>query len=360
MKVLHVIDSLVTGGAEKLIVDSLPLFNSKGIESDIALLSGIEYPFFDTLKKQNCCKIYKLSLGSLYNPILIFKLIPLIRKYDIIHVHLFPAQYWVVFAKILSFSNCQLIFTEHSTNNRRIDNSIFKLLDIFVYKFYKKIICISVDVKSVLMEKLNISVSKLEVINNGINIAAIKSSDGYERDSFGFSNDDILIIMIAAFRKEKNHSDLIHAISKLDKRYKLILVGDGQEKSRMEELVSQLNIVNRVFFAGISTEVPKFIKMCDVGVLSSHWEGFGLSAVETLASGLPIIVSNVKGISSVLGDAAIYFVNGNVDDLIDKILLLENYSIYSKQKNKGFVKAEQYDINKSVEATIELYKKLIK
>ena len=203
---------------------------------------------------------------------------------------------------------------------------------------------------------MKISATKLEIINNGVNIDTIKNSVPYERKLFGYNDNDILLIMVAAFRKEKNHSDLIYAVSKLEKNYKLIMVGDGQEKSSMIDLVNQLNIKDRVFFAGISTEVPKFIKMCNIGILSSHWEGFGLAAVETLACGIPIIVSNVKGISSVLGNSALYFENGIVNDLVDKIKSLEDYARCSNQIKKGIVKANLYDINKSVDATINLYK----
>lgn len=359
MKVLHVIDSLATGGAEKLILDTIPIFNRKGLKVDLALLNGKESPFYKILESLNCCKIYQLSFGTLYNPILIFKLIPIIRNYDIVHVHLFPAQYWVVIAKILSFSKCKLIFTEHSTDNRRINNILLKRIDMIVYKFYNKIICISDDVKEILYRKIKIRDAKLLIINNGIDINNISNQKSYNREQFGFNKDDFLIVMVAAFRKEKNHIDLIYSLKKLDSKYKLVLVGGGSEKENIIKLVNKLNLTNRVLFTGITTEVPRFIKMCNIGVLSSHWEGFGLSAIETMACGLPIIVSKVPGISKVIGSSALYFENGDVNDLVLKIKLLTDKDIYTDFQNRGKNKARFYDIETTILNTIKLYNELL-
>lgn len=358
MKVLHIIDSLVTGGAEKLIVDTIPLFNLQGIKTDVALLNATKYPFYSLLKKDECCVIYELSYGSLYNPLLVFKIIPLLRKYDIVHVHLFPAQYWVILAKILSLSTTKLVFTEHSTNNRRLSNIIFKQIDKIVYKFYDKIICISDDVKNVLMKKLKINSIKLQVILNGINLKYYREEVGYNRTEYGFDKDDIIIIMVAAFRREKNHSDLLYALSKLDKKYKLVLVGDGDQRKTIESLIKKLNIENRVLLTGITTNVPKFVKMGNIGVLSSHWEGFGLSAIEIMACEIPIIVSEVTGISKVVGSSALYFKNGNVEELVRKIIMLNNTQIYNEYVIRGKINATKYDIMDTVIDTINLYKNL--
>ena len=80
MKVLQIINSLNTGGAEKLLLDTIPKYNEKGIVMDLLLLNGNETPFFKELKKQKKSTIYSLSNGSVYNPLLIFKIMPLPEK----------------------------------------------------------------------------------------------------------------------------------------------------------------------------------------------------------------------------------------------------------------------------------------
>ena len=104
MKVLQIINSLATGGAEKLILESVPLFNKQEtIEMDLAVLNGYEHPFFKALKRQNCCSVFSLGNKSVYNPLLIFKIIPFLRKYDLIHVHIFPSLYWLLSQNLLVF-----------------------------------------------------------------------------------------------------------------------------------------------------------------------------------------------------------------------------------------------------------------
>ncbi|RZJ52397.1 MAG: glycosyltransferase, partial [Flavobacterium sp.] len=114
MKVLHVINSLDTGGAERLLLETIPLYNKKGIKTDLLLLNGKETPFLLTLKSMNCCNIYSLN-SKAYNPLNVFRMISFLRKYDIAHVHLFPSQYWIVLAKIFSFSKIKIVVTEHNT-----------------------------------------------------------------------------------------------------------------------------------------------------------------------------------------------------------------------------------------------------
>jgi hypothetical protein len=121
MRVLHVINSLETGGAEKLLLETIQLYNIKGIQTDLLVLNGKNTVFLEILKSSNCCTIY--SLGSrAYDPFHIFRMMSFLRKYDIAHVHLFPSQYWIVLAKIFSFSKIKLIVTEHSITNPRLNN----------------------------------------------------------------------------------------------------------------------------------------------------------------------------------------------------------------------------------------------
>src|SRR5690606_14632434 len=113
MKERQIISSLNTRGCEKLITDSVEIYQEY-LNVDVLCLEKKETTFWKSLKKKSDGKISGLSTGSVYNPLLIIKIIPFLKKYDIIHVHLFPALYWVVLAKLLSLSKTPLIYTEHS------------------------------------------------------------------------------------------------------------------------------------------------------------------------------------------------------------------------------------------------------
>ncbi|MCW2119417.1 glycosyltransferase [Flavobacterium sp. 7A] len=362
MKILQVINSLAMGGAEKLLLESIPKYKENGLEVDLLLLNGISYPFLEELKNLNCCNIYILGKLSVYNPLLIFKIIPYLKKYNLIHVHLFPAQYWVVLAKIFSFSRTKLIFTEHSTSNKRMQNLLFKPIEKFIYFFYIKIICITDDVKKILISHTGNKESKFIVIYNGVNIDKFKSAKVLPLSEIhnSLKEEDLLIIQVAGFREEKDQKTVIRSMSYLEKNVKLLLVGDGIMKKDCELLVQENMLEERVLFLGARSDVANLLKSVDISVVSSHWEGFGLVAVEGMASGIPVVASNVRGLSKVVDGAGVLFSKGDHRQLTKCInSLLENKENYNEIVEKGFERAKKYDINIMVEKTISLYMKYV-
>ncbi len=359
MRVLQVIDSLAMGGAEKLLLDSIPLYVKKGVQIDIALLQDDDYPFTKELEKQNCCKIYKLSKGSVYNPFLIFKLVKVIDNYDVVHVHLFPAQYWVVLAKILTFSRIKLIFTEHSTSNRRILNPIFRFIDKLFYKSYYNVIAISAPVHAMLSDTLKLATEKIKIIYNGVDVDKHVKAKALDKEQF-FNNESIILIQVSSFSAAKDQKSLIRTLKLLPEKYKLILVGVGELEQECKLLVKQLNLINRVKFLGRRLDVPELLKTSDIVVQSSHWEGFGLAVVEGMSAGKPVIASDVKGMADIVKGAGLLFAKGNEKELAGKILELADKDFYHSVVKKCQDRAEQYSIDKMVNKYIELYEETSK
>lgn len=358
MKILQLINGLGAGGAEKLIVETVPELVKLGNHVDVLLLNSNKTPFYEKLQATNSCRIFALG-KSFYNPFYIFKIIPFLKNYDVVHVHLFPALYFAVFAKVFSLSKVKFVFTEHNTNNRRLENSKYQFIERWIYKNYDQIISITNQVKEVLKEKLMIEDKKIITIENGINLSDIYEAPLRNRVSLGFSNEDKLIVMVAAFREQKDQDTVIKSIKKLPEKYKLILVGDGVRRTQLESLVDTLNLKNRVFFMGFRSDVYSIIKMCDIAVLSSHWEGFGLAAAESMACGIPTIASNVPGLADVVDSGGLLFEKGNVEDLKEKILSLENADRNKNLVLAGSERAQKYDIKNMVNSLNEIYLKLV-
>jgi glycosyltransferase involved in cell wall biosynthesis len=361
MKIVHIINSLASGGAEKLLLDTIPLYKEKGIEVDLLVLNGSPSPFMKALKEKGCCSIYSLGLNSEYNPIQVFKLIPFLKKYDIAHVHLFPSQYWVVLAKLLSFSKIKLIVTEHSTTNPRMENYLLSKIDRFIYRFYCKVICITDEVSQILYQYTQQSKLKFVVIENGVNLKEIYDAEPYSKKSISslFTDQDILLIQVARFSKHKDQGTVINALKYLPINVKLMLVGDGVLRKNCEDLVQKLKLEDRVLFFGVRMDVAKLLKTADISILSSNWEGFGLVAVESMASGKPFIASDVLGMAGVVKGAGILFEKGNAKELafhIDKLTKDQNFS--KEIVNACEKRAKQYDIQFMVDKHIQLYKTL--
>lgn len=355
MKVLHVINGLATGGAEKLVVDFVPLLQEKGVEVDVLCMKAEQTSFLKELESKSNGKIFGLSSGLVYNPLLIFKMIPYLKKYDLIHVHLFPAFYWVVLAKWVSFSKIKIVFTEHNTSNKRMENKFFRLLDLVIYRGIRKNITIAEKVDENLKAHLKgFDASKFELIHNGVPVEQFIEVIGYPATDF-FSATDFILIQVSSFRAQKDQPTLIKSLLQLPENIKLLLVGDGALRIENEKLVTTLQLENRVQFLGLRTDIPQLLKTADVAVLSSHYEGLSLSSIEGMAA-RPFIASNVQGLKEIVGGYGLLFEQGNEKDLATKILELYNDKVYyQKIAHQCLMRAQEFDIQKMTDAYLKLY-----
>ncbi len=363
MRILHIDNSLGTGGAEKLLLDTIPLYKKAGIEVDLLLLWDNDLPFVNELKKLNCCNIYILKNSNnpkdVYNPFFIFKLKKYLKNYDIVHVHVFPSQYYAVFANLLNKKKTKLILTEHNTVNGRIGNKFLKPLERFIYNKYEKVICITKEIENIYRNYLNID-HKLITINNGVDVEKISRSLENKKTDFGYSENDKLLIMVARFNKQKDQDTVIKSLKYLPESYKLLLAGDGERKKELEKLVRESGLSKRVCFLGVRQDIYSLYKMCDIAILSSHWEGFGLAAVEAMASGVPIIASNVDGLAKVVENAGFLFEAGNSKQLAEIIsYLTDNDELYQMVAEKCLIRAKEYDIKIMLHKYLNLYESIM-
>jgi len=359
MKILQVIDSLPTGGGARFVVDFVLELNNKGIQSDVLLLDGQETDFYKELKKSKVCTIHALTIGNRWNYRNIKKLIPYFSQYDLVHVHIFPASYFVAFAKFFSKSKTPVVFTEHNSQNRRAKNKLFRYVEKFIYSQFEMVVCLTEDVKAFVKKNLKIQNHKLSVIENGINLQKINDALPYDRDKWGYMKEDKLLLMSARFESQKDHDTMIAAFKFLPYNFKLILAGEGSTWSHYKELVNKENLEGRVAFIGNRQDIFNIMKMVDYNVLSSHFEGFSLSALEGLSAGKPFIASNVSGLNFIK-NYGLLFEKGNAEQLAKLILELdEQEEWYKETVNKCLLLSKEFSISKMTNQYIDVYKRII-
>lgn len=352
MRILHVITSLATGGAEHLMVDLLPRLRDLGNEVELLVFDGRRTPFYEQLEQKGIT-IHSLGIGgNVYNPINMFKLTKYISRYDIVHTHNTACQLFAPMAKTLNCSKAKLVTTEHSTNNRRRGKWYLKPIDCWMYAKYDKIICISDATETVLTEYINVKNTK--TIYNGIEIDCFINpiKDISSQNTF-------LVTMVASLSQAKDQDTLIRAIAELPANYRLRIVGDGARRSALEQLVRDLNVDNRVEFTGIRTDIPELLRESDVNVLSSHWEGLSLSSIEGMASGRPFVASDVDGLQDVVRDAGIVFPHANYKQLAIEIKnLCNNPNYYKLVAEKCQIRAKVFGIDVMAQQYNALYHSL--
>lgn len=354
MKILHVITSLHTGGAEKLIIDIVPKLQDLGHTVDVLLFDGSDTPFKQQLTKFNV-KILELTKGgSVYNPLHITRLIPILRHYDIVHTHNTAPQLFTAIANL--FCKKRLITTEHSTSNRRRDLWWYKPIDRFMYNQYDKIICISDQAEENLRNYLGKCRANITTIYNGVDIQKYATAHP-SNDLNKIAPNCKKIIMVAGFRYQKDQDTLIRATALLPKQFHTFLIGDGERKDLCEKLAITEGVAERVHFMGIRMDVPEILKAADYVVMSSHWEGLSLASIEGMSVGKPFLASDVDGLREMTINAGKLFPHQNGEQLAKEIIVLnENPTLYQHIADQCFNKAKLFDISVMVEKYNTIYR----
>lgn len=364
MKILHIINNLGSGGAEKLLEEMIPLMNqTDNIEVDILLLTDKNNVFSDSLTNKGV-RIDVIKYRSIYDPrnILEIKRHVSKKKYDVVHSHLFPTQYWVALSRIFLKNNTvKFITTEHSTHNRRREKFLFRLLDRFIYSKYDVIISITEKTRDNLIKWVDPkrkNIDKHIVIENGVNLETIKRAVPYKKTDLvdGIDENTKLVCMVGRFHEAKDQPTLIKAIGKLSEDIHLLLVGEGPLIDKNKNLVKELGIFNRVHFLGFRHDVPRILKTVDIVVLSSHWEGLSLASIEGLASGKPFIASRVNGLEEIVGEDELLFEEENVDELVsimNRLLTVKQF--HDRAIYKCLERSGNYELKNSIKKITKLY-----
>lgn len=360
MRILHLINPLLGGGAERLVVDMAINMKQKGYDVTVASLTDQRTPLWSELKAADV-PIIALSNGkSNYNPSLILPIRKLIQDFSVVHVHLFPSQYWASMAKATSHFKGVMVTTEHSTFNVRCKYTLTTLLDRWAYTAYDSIVCVS-PATADFMRKRTKGRNRIDIIENGVNLNRFKDVEASREQLFPFlGTSDLLLIQVARFRNEKNQDCVIRAMKQLPENIHVAFAGDGPCEEKCKQLAQDLEVTNRVHFLGFRADAPQLMAAADIVVLASHWESFGLSAVEGMALGKPVIASNVEGLAQVINEKNLLFEADNETDLAKKLLPLCRDTTF-REKMSNFCKqnAAKYDLNITVEKHINLYQDLL-
>lgn len=222
-----------------------------------------------------------------------------------------------------------------------------------------EIICCSDKVRNNILTYIGANRSVC-VVNNGVDISRFKNAQALVdfRDQFPIGSR--LITMVARFGYQKDQDTLIKALLHLDGKYHLILVGDGERRCDLENLVKNLHLEGRVHFLGIRYDVPSILKSSDYIAMSSHFEGLSLSSVEGMAVGKPMLASDVDGLAQVVEGAGVLFKEGDDIGFAQKIKELDgNIDLYINVADRCMKRAELYDISKMAEGYAAVYKDVL-
>jgi glycosyltransferase involved in cell wall biosynthesis len=313
MRVLQLVYSLDVGGLEQMVADLCNHLNSDGTECYLCCLSHAG------AKAQQVVDSHVLICGlngrkRLPDMEVVRKICHLIRQNDIdlIHSHNPKAQLYGAIASFLT--GRPHVQTVHGRGAIG-EPSRRALLRRTLSLFSDRIVAVSDDIKAKLVNCDGIGAKKLERIVNGVDTDTYAPPGAGQsraiRYQLGIPVDSFVIGSVGRLATEKNFPLLIKAFALFRKRFScghLVIVGDGPERGKILSVIAQNGIEEFCTLPGSRLDVPDWMKCFDVFTLSSDTEGTSITLLEALATGVPIVASDVGGNRAVVAPCQCGFI----------------------------------------------------
>lgn len=221
------------------------------------------------------------------------------KKYTIIHTFLPHAYIVGGLISIISKTSIRIMSRRSLNIYQKRHKFIAKIEKIL----HKKMSLILGNSKAVLYELTDegVELERLKLIYNGINLENFNGAQNSRklRKSLGILSDEFVMVIVANLIPYKGHRDLLNALNLIKKKlgkWKLLIVGkDNGIGQNLEYLSKKHGISKNVLFFGKAKNIPELMQASDIGILCSHEEGFSNSLLEYMASGLPVVATDVGG-----------------------------------------------------------------
>jgi N-acetyl-alpha-D-glucosaminyl L-malate synthase BshA len=314
-----------------------------------------DYPLFSFVP-------YELALST--------KLVDVVKKnsIDVLHVHYaIPHAYAAYMAKKMlkeQSINIPIVTTLHGTDITLVGNHpSYKTAVTFSINKSDIVTCVSKSLKEDTLDQFDIK-KNIEVIPNFIDINKYILQQDLCLHENPVRSKEFIISHVSNFRSVKNIVNVIKIFYNIQKELeaKLLMIGEGPDKSLAEDLCNELGISHLVDFLGNTNQVEKNLCHSDLFLLPSSAESFGLAALEAMASKVAVVSSNAGGLPEININGETGYVE-NFDDVEQMskkaISILSNRKSLENFKNKAFLKAMEYDINNIVPLYEKTYQKAL-
>jgi glycosyltransferase involved in cell wall biosynthesis len=297
------------------------------------------------------------------------------EKYDIVHVHNPVAAFVTRFAlKDLRHQlKTKIIYTAHGFHFHKggnpLKNIAFVKLEKLASKWTDYIVTINQEDRAAVLKYELVAVDHARYMPGiGVNLkynnrdTIPDSAVTKVRQELGLNESNPLLLSLAEFSPNKRHADTIGAFAKLDRTdVHLALVSTGPLLEKMQQLAAELGVASRVHFLGWRSDVPVLMKAANANILVSAREGLPRSVMESLASELPTIGTNIRGTQDLLAGGYGLLVDvGDVTGLTEAITwILDRPQEARDMAKRGREHVEAYDLNRIIQLHEELYTEAI-
>lgn len=333
--VLHLIECLTIGGAERRLYNDLKYLDKERFRNIVCYMSG-KGEFSNEFLELDA-RPYFLNASGLFDIRGFVRLMQIAKTncVDIIHSQLFMADiYGRLVGKICGIP--AIISTvqssAHEPQNSYLYSTKRRLVDGITGRLYTtQFIAVSEFVKQSLINRLGIDEKKITVIPNYVDVDAFcqVSQDGVRdlRSKLGLKDVHCVLIIVGRLDPPKGHSVVIEALHRVclkKKPVKLLILGDGPYRTHLENICSTLGLNDHVLFLGVRKDVKELLHLSDIFVFPTFSEGMSVALLEAMAVGLPCIASDIGPNREAITHqkTGLLFTPGKTDELESCILSL--------------------------------------
>lgn len=360
MKILYLITGLGGGGAEQVVVDLATHMADLGHQVKIAYLKGeiVVKPRADRIE------LIYLGLESLKQAKLAYNNYKNLLDHfepDVVHAHMVHANIFARISRVFRPIN-KLISTAHSNNEGG-------KVRMCAYRLTHQLSEVTTNVSysaSASFERLGaVPKHSITTVYNGIDLDKFRYVPAARErliNELGLNRDAILILAVGRFHKAKDYPNLLHAFAKIKQlqvsNTVLIIVGDGEERSNIEQIILSLNAQRDVYLLGRRDNISELMSAADLFVLSSSFEGFGLVVAEAMACETFVVATDCGGVKEVMGGCGLLVPPQNSELLADhlKIALTMSTAEIYKNNKKALIHVQQnFDLDKIIQQWLRIY-----
>lgn len=294
IRVCHVSMTLLTGGLERLLVEMSKRIDRDRLDFDFVSLADIGGPA-DELRDLGF-NVSGLGYDGLRGKRAIFRTLTehfRANGYDVVHTHNTYPQFYAA-PSAWRAGVPVVINTQHGRGcgpNARARWQ-FRIAN----RFTDCVVGVSEDATRLCQGQDRASAKKMRCVWNGVDL---------NRFAFRGPCDDLHAVSVARLSREKDFGTLIRAVSLVRDRqphFRVTIVGDGAERAKLELLAAELDVLDRIRFAGERSDIPKILATAGFFVSSSRTEGISLTLLEAMGVGLPILTTAVGGNPEIVDD----------------------------------------------------------
>jgi len=365
-RVFLMVESFNMGGSEHQLVELAQRMHSSRYQVTVGCLRA-EGPLLEELKRA-AIPVVEFRSKGLLRPQGIYQLLRLSRflrknqfhvtqTYDLYSTLVCVPASWLARTPVVVSSRRDLAsWWWYTPRNRRILRCIQNLSSFVVGN--------SMAVRDFLINEDGLDPAKIRVILNGIDADSYNGNRDDRETLFpSVRGDDKLIAVVANMNvPTKGHQDLVEAASRICADYpkaRFVLIGDGKERSNIEQRIGELGLQQHFMLLGRRMDVPRLLNCCDLSVLPSWAEGLPNAVIESLAAGLPVVATRVGGIPEIIedGESGLLVPPHNPDDLAEAILRVLNDSEFARTLGRAGKDRVQkvFSFDRLVKETADLY-----